>query len=257
MFGDTADVPILNFMDAQYYGEIGLGTPTQVFSVIFDTGSANLWVPSVHCSLFDIACRLHRKYNGKKSTTYKANGTAFEIQYGTGSLTGYVSNDTLTWGGIPVVDQQFAEAVHQPGITFIAAKFDGILGMGFPRISVDGLLPPFNAMVRQGRVDSVFSFWLNRKEDDKTEGGGELVLGGRTQRTLWGSTPGSPSPVRRTGSLRWTPCRWRAGQTCAPGGAPSSLTQAPPSSLAPRRSLPKSTPPLAPCPPWRRSARNW
>lgn len=32
----------------------------------------------------------------------QANGTKFEIQYGTGSLDGFISNDVLTWGGVKV-----------------------------------------------------------------------------------------------------------------------------------------------------------
>lgn len=110
-----------DYLNAQYFSEITLGTPPQSFKVILDTGSSNLWVPSTRCK--SIACYLHAKYSAEDSSTYKANGTEFKIQYGTGSLEGVISNDVMTIGDLTIKGQDFAESTVEPGLTFAFGKF--------------------------------------------------------------------------------------------------------------------------------------
>ncbi|KAL3119467.1 hypothetical protein niasHT_008981 [Heterodera trifolii] len=179
--GTEIDELLRNYMDAQYYGDISIGSPAQNFTVIFDTGSSNLWVPSKKCPIYDIACSLHHKYDGAKSTSYQPDGRKVAIQYGTGSMKGFVSKDVVCMANICVQKQEFTEATSEPGLTFVAAKFDGILGMGFSEISVQKLPTVFDNMVTQQKVpEPVFAFWLNR--DPTSEFGGEITIGGTDQR---------------------------------------------------------------------------
>lgn len=85
-----------------------------------DTGSANLWVPSKSCT--SIACFLHAKYDHGSSSTYKKNGTDFEIRYGSGSMEGFVSQDTMSIGDLQIKNQLFAEATKEPGLAFAFGK---------------------------------------------------------------------------------------------------------------------------------------
>jgi phytepsin len=88
-----------------------------------------------------------------------------------------MSQDTVTLGGLVVKNQLFAEAVQQPGLTFVLASFDGIMGLGFQSISVTGCAPVWYNMLAQGVVtDPVFAFWLNRNASSDV--GGEMTLGG-------------------------------------------------------------------------------
>jgi cathepsin D len=168
-------VPVHNFENAQYYGPISVGTPPQDFNVIFDTGSSNLWVPSVNCK----DCGSHPRYDATKSSTYKKNGTAFYIRYGSGPVSGTFDGDDVTVGNIKTTGgvQQFAEIldVSGLGLAYAVGKFDGILGLGFQSISVGGVPTVFQTMMAQGLVeDTIFAFYLSPSSGQD----GELVIGG-------------------------------------------------------------------------------
>lgn len=205
--------PLSNYMDAQYYGVIGLGTPAQQFKVIFDTGSSNLWVPSKKC--YSPACWTHHYYTSGKSSTYKADGRSLSIAYGSGSMQGFLSTDVLSLAGVNVQNQTFGEATKLPGVTFVAAKFDGLLGMGFQSISQDDVVTPFQNMLNQKLVsEPVFSFYLNRDQDKSP--GGEIIFGGIDHNYIQGEITYTPV----THEAYW---QFKMNGVSMGGGANSSL----------------------------------
>lgn len=68
-------------------------------------------------------------------------------------------------GGLATLNQEFGESVYEPGATFVMAKFDGVLGMGYPSLAEILGNPVFDNMLAQKTVEKpVFSFYLSRYE---------------------------------------------------------------------------------------------
>jgi len=142
--------------------------------VVFDTGSSDLWVPASNCS--SLACDLHPRFNPAKSSTYNYNGTLFNITYGSGAGIGFEVEDDVTLGGLTVQQQTFALLTQVEGVSFLASRFDGILGMAFQNISADYTPTVFMNMIAQNLVpDPSFSFFLTNAAG---QNGSTLVLGG-------------------------------------------------------------------------------
>lgn len=170
--GGPASVVINDFQDAQYYGTIQVGTPAQDLRVIYDSGSANLWVSNIKPGLFS----KHKYFQHEKSSSYVANGTVFDIEYGSGPVSGNYSADTISIGGIEIPGYTFAEVDNVKGLgpAYAVGHFDGICGMGLDDISVDHVETPLRALVNSGKLDEpVFAFYLGSGGAD-----GELTIGG-------------------------------------------------------------------------------
>lgn len=169
--GQATSVVINDYQDAQYYGAIEIGTPAQTLEVIYDTGSSNLWGSDIKPGLLSS----HNYYNHAKSSTYVANGTKFEIMYGSGPVSGFYSADTVKIGEDALLDYTFAEVNNTKGLgpAYAVGKFDGICGMGLSGISVDGVPTPLQALKASGALtEDVFAFYLGHQS------AGELVIGG-------------------------------------------------------------------------------
>lgn len=133
---DGMRVPITDFMNAQYFVTVEIGTPPQSFTMVPDTGSSNLWVYSHGC-WFSPACWTHSTYKSGDSSTYVADGQTFDIAYGSGAISGTASQDVATVGTNSST-MKFGEIYHASGISFLASQMSGILGLAHGSISVDG-----------------------------------------------------------------------------------------------------------------------
>ncbi|SGY69451.1 BQ5605_C004g03017 [Microbotryum silenes-dioicae] len=157
---------------AVWTGTISIGTPAKTFNIDFDTGSADLWVPSSGCS--SAACAPHTKYDPSKSSTSKADPSKkLSITYGDGSsTTGLVYQDTVTLAGLTTTGQGFGVATGMSS-DWASDPMDGLMGMAYASISQTKTTPFFQTLVAEEQVAAPqFSFRLGASGDS------ELFLGG-------------------------------------------------------------------------------
>uniref|UniRef100_A0A8C8WPB9 Peptidase A1 domain-containing protein n=1 Tax=Panthera leo TaxID=9689 RepID=A0A8C8WPB9_PANLE len=178
--------PLANFLDCQYFGKIYIGTPPQEFTVVFDTGSSDLWVPSVDCKSY--ACKNHHRFDPSKSSTFQNLNEPLSIQYGTGSMQGFLGLDTVTVSSIVDPQQTVGLSTQEPGNVFTYSEFDGILGLAYPSLASEYSVPVFDNMMQKHLVaKDLFSVYLDRN------GPGSML------------TLGAIDPSYYTGPLHWVP----------------------------------------------------
>ncbi|KAL5529952.1 hypothetical protein ACEPAF_6209 [Sanghuangporus sanghuang] len=165
--------PLTDDLDGVLWqGNVNIGTPANTFSVDFDTGSSDLFVPSTACT--DANCAGHEKFNTAASSTAVDQHQTFSIEFADGStVSGEVFHDTVSIAGLTATDQAVVAATqYSAGFALDVSPPDGLMGMAFQAISNSNSPPVFATLVAQGQTSApVFGFTL-------LDSGGELFLGG-------------------------------------------------------------------------------
>eukprot|EP00486_Rosalina_sp_Unknown_P004721 CAMPEP_0201570650 /NCGR_PEP_ID=MMETSP0190_2-20130828/13000_1 /ASSEMBLY_ACC=CAM_ASM_000263 /TAXON_ID=37353 /ORGANISM="Rosalina sp." /LENGTH=330 /DNA_ID=CAMNT_0047994401 /DNA_START=322 /DNA_END=1311 /DNA_ORIENTATION=- len=163
-----------NFFNKMYTGPISIGTPSQQFdNVVFDTGSADLWVLSTDSNINEDYLSYYKQ---SESSTYKSiTESSWQIAYGTGSASGIAGKDTVVIAGLTAQSQIFAQAtnVEKMAINEYEPQ-DGICG--FARqdaTTLDGQTIMKNLIDNEENSNGKFAFYLSRHSDS----GSKLIIG--------------------------------------------------------------------------------
>lgn len=175
-----------------YFGSLWVGRPAQELSVVFDTGSGNLVLPSTDCR--DDACLHHRRYDRAASSTaasVQKDGTPYqpwwmardelEITYGSGKVAGSYGREVICVGPQPTgcVVTGIVAASEMSSEPFGRFQFDGVLGLGLGALAANSHFSFFGQMVAQDPdMLPQFAVYLARSEGVQSE----ITFGGHEER---------------------------------------------------------------------------
>lgn len=158
--------------DELYYGPVTVGSSSpQVFTVDFDTGSADFFVPGPQCTTAK-GCKAGTRYNQKG----QAEGTTTSVTYGSGTITGNNYLDTVNVAGLTATKTNVISLTSAQG--FNTSDSNSLMGMAFSTIANSKQPTFFENLISQKKVSvPEFSFYLGRSASN-TQGNSELTLGG-------------------------------------------------------------------------------
>ncbi|KAF7732547.1 hypothetical protein EC973_003294 [Apophysomyces ossiformis] len=173
--------PLSNPNGREYLAAVNIGTPPQPFQLAVDTGSGELWIPSIKCP---VSICPYDRFDYTKSSTFRSTAEPFNIEYGRGSANGSYAYETVSFGGTTVVNQKIGVVTsteHILGVVRQGRQNNGIMGLGFPGLnSARGVRDdvPFVFRLAADNVirEPVFSLFLN--SPSRPNENGEILLGG-------------------------------------------------------------------------------
>ncbi|CAI4225046.1 unnamed protein product [Auanema sp. JU1783] len=177
----TGSEPFLDYYDEFYLGKVLIGTPAQTLQLGLDTASSNLWVIDSNCTTQ--ACNgvpasgyTKTKFDSTRSSTFTSEKRTFTIRYGLGSCKGYLSKDKVSFGGLTIDVQEFGVSTHLAKV-FGSQPLDGMMGLAWPALAVDNVVPPMQNVLPQ--LDQpIFTVFLRRRIDDPVGANGGLITYG-------------------------------------------------------------------------------
>lgn len=125
--------------------KVNIGTPSQAFTLLFDTGSADTWVPSSSCSTSDGCPDFLNRYSPSSSSSYQSLNEDVSIGYYTGSASGTYFTDVFSLGDQYTIPSQTLALINiSTGVISNQQKtysviLDGVLGAGLPGGTVRSL----------------------------------------------------------------------------------------------------------------------